>query len=98
MTTLALTLIGLIEALVHLWRYRTANSDAALSSACAAMAVQSLRVLGIFGAVATLGAGDVVPAVGLIVGSGVGTLVAHVAIKWRRDMERLTTPPTEATD
>lgn len=47
--TAYMSFLGILEAVVHLWRIRSGNRESALSSALSAGAVQTLRVLGMVG-------------------------------------------------
>ena len=78
--TILLAVVGGIEAVVYLWRYRSANADNAHSSALSAGAVQTLRVAGIGGVAASFDSGAwIVPAMAYVASPVVVTVIAH---KW----------------
>lgn len=82
MTTILLAIVGALEAIVHLWRYRSANRDNPASSAMSAGCVQALRVTGIGGIAASVGSGDwLLPAVAYTVSPVLVTYWAHVWLR-----------------
>lgn len=75
---LAMAGLGAVEAVVHLWRYRSAARASALSSALSSGAVQTIRVLGIGGIAAGLDHGHVLlPAAAYIVSPVLVTYALH---------------------
>lgn len=76
--TVGMAALGAVEACVHLWRYRSAARDSAVSSAMATGAVQMVRVLGIGGIATGLDQGHaLVPAAAYVVSPVLVTYALH---------------------
>jgi hypothetical protein len=57
--TLYMAVVGALEAVIYLWRYRSASRKSHWSSALSSGAVQLVRVLGIGGVAAALDSNEV---------------------------------------
>lgn len=74
----AMALLGALEAIVHLWRYRSANREHRWSSALSAGTVQLLRVSGIGGIAASIDSGNWVwPSAAYVISPVLVTAWAH---------------------
>tara|TARA_R110000803_G_scaffold43701_7_gene93057 strand:+ start:9372 stop:9626 length:255 start_codon:yes stop_codon:yes gene_type:complete len=79
-----LAAVGAVEAVVYLWRYRSASGSNAYSSALSAGSVQLLRVTGIGGIASAVGSGEWIwPATAYIVSPVIVTVLAHKWLKGR---------------
>ncbi len=84
MLIVLLTVVGALEAVVYLWRYRSANGSGAKSSAMSAGAVQVLRVSGIGGIASAVDSGEWLwPAVAYVSSAVIVTYIAHSVMNTR---------------